>query len=145
VAGGPPDPPDQNGGALRGGLGTRVNGYVGAARVGTAKRALGILAIAAALAMLQSGCSEIGFPAVHDMPAARADTTLTPDQVKQATDDLVSQREHLSTEVQANGQPAQPANGPSAQQKKPAAPLQPVAVQNPVPGDTQPAGAYAKP
>ena len=33
--------------------------------------------------------AEVGFPAVHDMPAPRADTPLTPDQVKQATDDLI--------------------------------------------------------
>ena len=45
------------------------------------------------------------FPAVHDMPAPRADTPLTPDQVKQATDALTSERDHLNTQIQANGQP----------------------------------------
>jgi hypothetical protein len=91
-----------------------------------AKRVLGALAIAAALALLTSGCSEIGFPAIHDMPAPRADAPLTPDQVKQATDDLISQRDHLSTEAQANAQ-ANPATGTAA------------------PAATQTAGAQSKP
>ncbi len=39
------------------------------------------------------------------MPAPRADTPLTPEQIKQVTNDLISQREHLSSEAQANGQP----------------------------------------
>ncbi len=62
----------------------------------SAKLVLGSL-LAAGLACLVAGCSEVGFPAVHDMPAPRADTPLTPDQIKQATDDLVSQREHLQS------------------------------------------------
>lgn len=31
------------------------------------------------------------------MPAARLDTPLTPDQVKRATDDLISERDHLQS------------------------------------------------
>lgn len=61
-----------------------------------AKLGFGAL-LAAGLACLLSGCSEVGFPAVHDMPTPRAETPLTPDQVKQMTDDLVSQREHLQS------------------------------------------------
>ncbi len=107
---------------------------------------LGTLAIGAAVAFLVSGCSEVGFPAIHDMPAPRADTPLTPDQVKQATDDLISERDHLSTGVQANGQPSPAANtaanGTTGSLKKPsAAPVSAVAA----PDATQTAGAYAKP
>jgi hypothetical protein len=85
---------------------------------------LGALAFAVSAALLTAGCSEVGFPAVHDMPAPRADTTLTPDQVKQATDDLISQREHLSTEAQANGQPSPPPNAAANAAPSPAAPQQ---------------------
>jgi hypothetical protein len=72
-------------------------------------RAFGFLAMAAALALLVAGCSEIGFPAVHDMPAPRADTPLTPDQVKQATDDLISQRDHQPQPVSATASVPAPA------------------------------------
>ena len=58
----------------------------------------GLLTVAAAL----SGCaSDNSFPAVHDMPAARSETKLTPDQVKQATDDLISDRDRI--EAKAGG------------------------------------------
>jgi hypothetical protein len=60
------------------------------------------LAIAAVAAVLLSGCSpEVGFPAVHDMPAPRAEAPLTPDQIKQATDELANERDHLSAATQA--------------------------------------------
>ena len=36
------------------------------------------------------------FPAVHDMPAARTETLLTPDEVKQSTDNLASDRDRLA-------------------------------------------------
>jgi hypothetical protein len=111
----------------------------------TAKFVLGTLAVAAAAALFLSGCSELGFPSVHDMPTPRADTTLTPDQVRQATDDLVNEREHLSTEAQAAGQ-TNPANG--QQQKTAAQPAvlrQPVTTPAPAADPTQTAGAYARP
>lgn len=64
-------------------------------------RWFGSLAIAGALAVLVSGCSGSSFPAVHDMPGPRIDTTLTPDEVKQATDNLTSDRDHLTAEAQS--------------------------------------------
>ena len=74
---------DRDEGPCEGTAGTSVNGERSVTRL-----VLGTLAMAAAVAFLVSGCSEVGlFPAVHDMPAPRADTPLTPDQVKQATDD----------------------------------------------------------
>jgi hypothetical protein len=73
----------------------------------------GLAVIAAAV--LLSGCaSDSTFPAVHDMPAARSETKLTPDQIKQATDDLISDRDR--TEAQANT----PATTGSIAQRKPA-------------------------
>ena len=98
-----------------------------------AKLALATSAVAA-VAFLVSACSssDTMFPAVHDMPAARTETTLTPDQVKQATDSLVSERERLITEAQAAGrQPVTATNAPvatgSVPQKKSAASAQPAA------------------
>jgi hypothetical protein len=99
------------------------------------RRVLGTLVTAAALTVLVSGCSsEVVFPAIHDMPAPRADTPLTPDQVKQATDDLISQRDHLQAIPATN--PA--GNTPPAAQN---ASLQPAAT----PGASQTAAAAAKP
>jgi hypothetical protein len=92
------------------------------------------LAIAAAVACLLSGCSEIGFPAIHDMPAPRADTPLTPDQVKQATDDLISQRDHLQSNPPAN------ASGNAAP-----APQKTSLQSGAAPAATQTAGADSKP
>jgi len=99
---------------------------------------------AGSLAVLVTGCSsEALYPAVHDMPAARTDTTLTPDQVKQATDSLVSEREHLNTEAQAAGNVQQvsatTATTGSARQNKAAASAQPAAQQY-----TSSVNAYAK-
>jgi hypothetical protein len=79
------------------------------------------------------------------MPAPRSDTTLTPDQVRAATDDLITERDHLSTEAQqTNGQ----INAANPQQQKPSAQpavlQQPAAAQPPAPA-TQPATAYARP
>ena len=68
------------------------------------------LAVATA-AVLLSGCSsDSAFPAVHDMPTARTETKLTPDEVKQATDDLISARDR--TEAKAGS--AQPVAATSA-------------------------------
>jgi hypothetical protein len=58
--------------------------------------------VVAAAAVLVSGCSSGSvFPAVNDMPAARTEMKLTPDQVKQTTDDLISDRDR--TEAMAGG------------------------------------------
>jgi hypothetical protein len=122
---------------------------------GHIERALAALAVVAALAL--SGCSvETGFPAVHDMPAPRADTTMTPDEVKQATNSLISQRDQLQTNAQSTqpgqgSQPAQTAQAAApattaAAKKKPAVAA---AKPAPAPGDDATGataiGAYAKP
>jgi hypothetical protein len=113
------------------------------------KRAMAAAAVIGALTL--AGCAvETGFPAVHDMPQPRAETTLTPDQVKEATDSLISQREHLSTEAQS-AQPLQTAATPAspaaaAQQKQPATPAKATAAAptDDATGATS-IGAYAKP
>jgi hypothetical protein len=79
------------------------------------------------------------------MPAARTETTLSPAEVKAATDNLVYEREHLNIEAQspANPQPVAAANAPattgSVPPKKSAASAQPQA-QQPASG----VNAYAK-
>jgi hypothetical protein len=81
--------------------------------------------MAAAAAMLLSGCStEVGLPAVHDMPPPRAEAPLSPDQIKQATDELANERDHLSAAAQVKSQP-NPTPGKKAvaeARKKPASP-----------------------
>jgi hypothetical protein len=100
-----------------------------------------------------AGCAvEVGFPAVHDMPAPRAETPLTPDQVKEATDSLISQREHLTTEAQGSAPPVQTAATPApppataAQQKQAARPAKATAAASADDATGATAiGAYAKP
>lgn len=83
------------------------------------------------------------------MPAARTETTLTPDQVKQATDSLVSERDHLNSEAQqgqgqSNVQPVSATNAPAATgsvpQKKASTTAPPAAEQQYTSG----VNAYAK-
>jgi hypothetical protein len=125
------------------------------------KLSLAISAIAIPAAFLVAGCAEVGvgFPAVHDMPAPRADTPMTPDQVKQATEDLVTERDRLNTS--SLPPPAAPNNAAAAKKRvlaakaraKPPAPKPSTAAQNaaPAPAPAAPpeaavtAGAYAKP
>jgi hypothetical protein len=76
------------------------------------------------------------------MPAPRADTPLTPDQVKQATDALTSERDHLNTQIQPNGQPSPAAGAAAAAQQKPPPSAQPATAAA---GATQTAGADPKP
>jgi hypothetical protein len=64
----------------------------------------GVTAILAGMTL--SGCSSDGvFPAVHDMPAARTETKLTPDEVTQATNDLLYERDRTEAQGQTPAQP----------------------------------------
>jgi hypothetical protein len=127
-----------------GASGTNVNSHGSNARP-----VLGALAIACAVAFLVSGCAETGFPAVHDMPAPRADTPLTPDQVKEATDALISARDHLSTEAQGSGQPPPAADTAGNAAPQPSSSAQSAAAQPASAATTssvaQGPSAYAKP
>lgn len=87
---------------------------------------LAAAAIAVAAALTASGCSPGGdypslFPAVHDMPPPRADSTMDPVQVQQATEDLISERNHLSTEAQGAQQAETPPPGAAPNGEKPQA------------------------
>ena len=78
-------------------------------RCGRARR-LAILAVGVAALLLIGGCSSSSgpglFPAVLDSPPPREDTPLNADQVKQATDNLIAERNRLCAEAAANGNPA---------------------------------------
>ncbi len=67
------------------------------------------LALAAAACFLVAGCSPgvdypSIFPAVHDMPPPRADAPMDPDQVQQATEALITERNHLTAQSQGAAQ-----------------------------------------
>ena len=112
------------------------------------------LAFAVACLVL-SGCSPGAdypslFPAIHDMPPARGDAPLDPAQVQQATEDLITARDHLSAETQGAGQAKPAANAPSqaADKKKQPAAASPAAASGAkqgTAGATQTAGAETKP
>jgi hypothetical protein len=95
-----------------------------------AARVVAGLVLGASIAVLVAGCSPgADYPAILDRPAPRADQTMNPDQVKQATDALISDRTRLSTDAQASQQQAaqQQASAPAAT------------------GSTRPAGSAPKP
>jgi len=86
------------------------------------------LAIGASIAVLVAACSPgADYPAILDRPAPRADQPMNPDQVKQATDALISDRTRLSAG-------AQPAPAAAQQTSAPA-----------TTGSTRPAGSAPKP
>jgi hypothetical protein len=92
----------------------------------TARAAAG-LALGASIAALLAACSPgADYPSILDKPAPRADQTMNPDQVRQATDALISDRNRLSNDTQA-GQAPQQASAPAAT------------------GSTRPAGSAPKP
>jgi hypothetical protein len=78
-------------------------------RCGRARR-LASLAVGLAALILVAGCTSSSapslFPTVLDHPAPREDTPLSPDQVKQATDNLLAERNRLCAEAASNGNPA---------------------------------------
>jgi hypothetical protein len=117
-------------------------------RTGVTRRSLSRLALATAAALFAAGCTETIFPSVHDMPPPRPEVPLTAEQVKQATDNLVTEREHLSTEVQTAAQPAPPAKTAAVKPPPRRPPHIPQAAPETAantPASGQAAGAYAKP
>jgi hypothetical protein len=114
-----------------------------------------VLAVAACVGL--SACSPGAdyptlFPAVHDMPPPRADTPLDPVQVQQATEDLITARDHLSAEAQGSGQNKPAANaankpkpGEKAAEKKKQPSTQAAAASGKPADATLAAGAEPKP
>jgi hypothetical protein len=66
------------------------------------RRVLAPLAVAAASALLSACSAPTVFPGLFDEPPPRNEATLNPDQVKQAVDGLVSDRNRLCSEAMAN-------------------------------------------
>ncbi len=121
-----------------------------------AARVLAALAVTAAGASLLSACSPGAdypslFPAIHDMPPPRADSTLDPAQVQQATEDLITARDHLNAEAPPTGQEKSPDKGTnSAATKngsktgpKNAADKKPAAAKPPAPSGSEAAAPAA--
>ena len=116
---------------------------------GLASHSTAIARVGAVIACLaMSGCSPGAdypsiFPAVHDMPPPRAEAPLDAQQVQQATEDLISDRNRLNSEAQgapgkASANPApKPPNSATAAKKKPASP-------SPTAASTQTAGTETK-
>jgi hypothetical protein len=90
-----------------------------------AARVVAGVTLGAAIAALVAACSPgADYPVILDRPAPRADQPMNPDQVKQATDALISDRNRLSA---ANPQASQQTGAPATT------------------GSTPPAGSAAKP
>jgi hypothetical protein len=109
------------------------------------------LALGAAACLFLGGCSPGAeypsiFPAVHDMPPPRAETPMNQTEVQKATEDLISQRDHLN--AQAPKSTATPSNSSasSASAKKAAHKAPPPATTASVQGaGVQAAGTNPKP
>jgi hypothetical protein len=112
----------------------------------------------AALAGVLAACSPAvvdpapSFPTVLDPPPVRSDTPLDPEQVQRATDDLISARKQLDSEVNGVGErdtalaaKAKPLPAPKKKPRKPA--TQSAAVNPAAAGGaaTPAAGSSAKP
>jgi hypothetical protein len=76
-----------------------------------AARVVAGVALGASIAALVAACSPgADYPVILDRPVPRADQPMNPDQVKQATDALISDRNRLSA---ANPQGPQQAAAPA--------------------------------
>ena len=112
---------------------------------GLTTRVFAALALAAAMAVPMAACTlGTDYPTILDIPAPRADTPMNADEVKQATDSLISDRDQLSAETRAADPKPQSAASNSAKKlgkKKPAAPASQTAAAG---AATQTAGADVK-
>ena len=76
---------------------------------GTRKRISAAVAVATVAALLSACSSSSGtYPSLFAEPPPRSDTPLTPAEVKQATDTLLTDRDHLCAEAIANVPPGGP-------------------------------------
>jgi hypothetical protein len=107
------------------------------------------LAVAVTFCLALSACSPgvdypSLFPAVHDMPPPRADATLDAQQVQQATEDLISDRNRLNSEAQSGQSKAPLDLAPKAPNSAAAAKKTAAKRQPPAAAGTQTAGAETK-
>jgi hypothetical protein len=98
-----------------------------------------------------SGCSPgvdypSVFPAVHDMPPPRTEAPLDAQQVQQATEDLIIDRNRLNSEAQStqSAQSKAPTNSVPKPAKSAAATKNPPANPSPAAAGAQTAGAETK-
>jgi len=83
-----------------------------------AARVVAGVTLGASIAALVAACSPgADYPVILDRPAPRADQPMNPDQVKQATDALISDRNRLSA---ANPQASQQTGAPATTGSTPA-------------------------
>jgi hypothetical protein len=76
-------------------------------KFGVTQRVLAALCVAAACTLV-CGCSSTTYPAVLTDPPPSAESTLSPDEVKKAMDNLISARNHQCSEVTAEEAPGTP-------------------------------------
>jgi hypothetical protein len=79
----------------------------------SAMRALAVALIAVVFCIVLSACSPGTdypslFPAVHDIPPPRSETPLDPNQVQQATEDLISARDRAEAQTSQNKKATSP-------------------------------------
>jgi hypothetical protein len=97
-----------------------------------------LLMAAALLAACSPGAE---YPAVLDRPEPRADAPMSPDQLKEVTNSLISDRDHLSAEAKPAAEPVAPVAQPTKQAGAPVRKR-----RKPAPTDsTQAAGAAPNP
>jgi hypothetical protein len=71
------------------------------------RRVLAAFSVAAACALV-CGCSSTTYPAVLSDPPPSSDTPLSPDEVKKAMDNLISDRNRQCSEAIADAAPGDP-------------------------------------
>jgi hypothetical protein len=109
------------------------------------------VALAVGACLVLSGCSPgvdypSLFPAVHDMPPPRADAPMDQNQVQQATEALIADRNHLNAEAQGGGQANASSPAPASGATQGTAKYQPASTANakPAASAAQTAGTETK-
>jgi hypothetical protein len=87
--------------------------------LGRVKRRAVLAAAIAAAGLFLAACSPGDYPAALDKPTPRGDDPMTPEQLKQATDDLISDRDHLNAAAQSSAPAATPAGNTTGVASKP--------------------------
>ena len=97
-------------------------GHVGMALARSTQRRMTVVVVVAAASVLLAACSSSSsgtYPSLFAEPPQRGDTPLTPDEVKQATDTLLTYRQRLCADAIANVPPGGPPPDCATQAGKP--------------------------